>query len=112
MKRTKRKRRRHYLVQAYVYYPDARLFDLGESLGTIDQEPLSFMLDGRPIAPSGDGSVFMTPKQARKMIERSDFANYRSYALAEAPDDDLAGEPDGSAQPHAGVRTVAASWSA
>lgn len=81
---------RLWRVWAYRYVPKYQLFDLnGEVLGVLEQEPLEYVWEGRP-PHEEDGSVYITPKQARKMVDRSDYRNYQQYALvSEAPDQPL-----------------------
>jgi hypothetical protein len=79
---------RLWLVRAFRYVPKYQLFDMdGTVLGLLEQEPVEYVWEGRPPYEE-DGSVYMTPKQAGKMVERSDYRNYLHYALScEAPPD-------------------------
>lgn len=81
---------RLWRVWAYRYVPKYQLFDMnGEVLGLLEQDPVEYVWEGRP-PHEEDGSVYMTPKQARKMVARSDYRNYQKYALeSEAPDQPL-----------------------
>lgn len=89
---------RLWRVWAYRYVPKNQLFDLnGEVLGLLEQDPVEYVWEGRP-PHEEDGSVYMTPKQARKMVDRSDYRNYQKYALvSEAPDQPLGLFGDGMA---------------
>lgn len=63
---------------AYVYVPKFRLFEVGEALGVLEEVPSLQVLDSLPVSPSPDGSVLISPRNARHMVARSDYANYRN----------------------------------
>ncbi|MBS0318417.1 MAG: hypothetical protein JSR49_14960, partial [Proteobacteria bacterium] len=65
---------------AYVYVPKFRLFEVGEVLGVLEEEPSLHVLDSLPVSRPPDGSVLISPRNARRMVARGDYANYRNYA--------------------------------
>jgi hypothetical protein len=75
--------KRKVTQDAYVYVPKFRLFEVGEVLGILEEEPNLHVLDSVPVSPSPDGSVLISPKNARRMVARGDYANYRNYAYPE-----------------------------
>jgi hypothetical protein len=68
---------------AYVYVPKFRLFEVGEVLGVLEEEPSLHVLDSLPVSRPPDGSVLISPRNARRMVARGDYANYRNYAYPE-----------------------------
>lgn len=88
----RRRKRTWYDIPAYRFVPQCCLFDLGDELGLLEEDPVQYVIQG--LAPyEEDGSVYMTPKQARKMVKRCDYMNYRLYALRQDGTEVLGSEP-------------------